>query len=197
MPPGLENRLQNRAKRLEVHVALLRGVNVGGKNKLPMKALAEIFAQSGCAQVKTFIQSGNVVFTAPASLCKGLEENVSAQIEKRFGHRPHMVLRSQQQMLEIARHNPFLEPGVDHKSLCVIFLADKPNAQQIAKLDPNRSPGDEFFVRGQDIYMRVKSLADTKLTNAYFDSKLQTISTGRNWRTTVTLLEMMESLANP
>jgi uncharacterized protein (DUF1697 family) len=197
MPRGLESRLLKRAKQSEVYVALLRGVNVGGKNKLPMKDLAEIFARSGCVEVKTFIQSGNVVFTAPASLCSDLGERVSKQIEKQFGHRPPIVLRSQQQMLEIVRNNPFLEPGVDHKSLCVMFLADKPTAQQIATLDTNRSPGDEFFVRGQDIYMRMKSLADTKLTNAYFDSKLNTISTARNWRTTVTLLEMMEALANP
>jgi uncharacterized protein (DUF1697 family) len=196
MPRGLESRLQKRAKQSEVYVALLRGINVGGKNKLSMKDLAEIFAQCGCGEVKTFIQSGNVVFTAPTSLCSGLADKVSKQIEKRFGHKPPIILRSQQQMLEIVRNNPFLEPGVDHKSLCVMFLADRPNAVQIAKLDPDRSPGDEFFVRGQDIYMHVKSMADTKLTNAYFDSKLKTISTARNWRTTVTLLEMMEALGN-
>ena len=197
MPPGLENRLRKQAKQSEVYVALLRGINVGGKNKLPMKDLAEFFAKSGCSDVKTYIQSGNIVFTAPTNLCDGLGEKVSKQIEKRFGHKPPIILRSQQQMLEIVRNNPFLEPGVDPKSLCVMFLADKPSAQQIAKLDPDRSPGDEFFVRGQDIYMRVKSMAETKLTNAFFDSKLKTISTARNWRTTVTLLEMMEALANP
>jgi uncharacterized protein (DUF1697 family) len=105
-------------------------------------------------------------------------------------------VRSLQQMLEVVRHNPYLEGGVDQKSLSVMFLKDKVTAPQIAKLDPNRSPGDEYFVRGQEIYLRVKSLANTKLTNAYFDSTLKTISTARNWRTTVTLLEMMESLAN-
>ncbi len=71
-----------------VYVALLRGINVGGKNKLPMKELAEIFAKAGCGGVTTYIQSGNVVFTAPAGLCDGLAEKVSKQIEKQFGHKP-------------------------------------------------------------------------------------------------------------
>lgn len=177
-----------------VYVALLRGINVGGKNKLPMKELAEIFAKAGCGGVKTYIQSGNVVFTAPAGLCDGLAEKVSKQIEKQFGHRPPMVLRSQQQMMDVVWSNPFLLPGVDEKSLCVMFLGKKPTAQEIAKLDPNRSPGDEYFVRGEDIYMRVRHMAETKLTNAYFDAKLGTVSTARNWRTTVTLAEMMEAL---
>jgi uncharacterized protein (DUF1697 family) len=177
------------------YVALLRGINVGGKNKLPMKELAEIFAKAGCGAVKTYIQSGNVVFTATAGLCERLGDKVSKEIEKQFGHRPPVVLRSQQQMIEVVRNNPFLQPKVDLNSLCVMFLGKKPTAQEIAKLDPNRSPGDEYFVRGQEIYMRVKHFAKTKLTNAYFDSKLETVSTVRNWRTTVRLLEMTEALS--
>jgi uncharacterized protein (DUF1697 family) len=98
-------------------------------------------------------------------------------------------------MTGVVRNNPFLQPSVDLKSLCVMFLGKEPRAQEIAKLDPDRSPGDEYFVRGQEIYMRVKSMAETKLTNAYFDSKLNTVSTARNWRTTMTLVEMMEALS--
>jgi uncharacterized protein (DUF1697 family) len=190
----LETNLPKQIKALRAYVALLRGVNVGGKNKLPMKDLAEMFAKAGCSGVKTYIQSGNVVFTASETLCDGLAERVSEQIEKQFGHKPPMVLRSLQQMTEVVRNDPFLQPGVDLKSLCVMFLGRTPTAQEVSKLDPNRSPGDEFFVRGQEIYMRVRSMADTKLTTAYFDSKLNTVSTARNWRTTVTLVEMMEAL---
>jgi uncharacterized protein (DUF1697 family) len=174
---------------------LLRGVNLSGKNKLPMKQLAEIFAKAGCSGVTTYIQSGNVVFTAPESICTGLAEKVSKQIEKQFGHNPPMVLRSLQQMMDVVRSNPYLQPGMEQKSLHVMFLGKGPTAQEIAKLDPERSPGDEYFVREQEIYMRVKSMAKTRLTNAYFDAKLGTISTARNWRTTVTLLEMMEALS--
>src|SRR5512147_2471739 len=138
------DKLPRQAKVSSAYVALLRGINVGGKNKLPMKKLAEIFAKAGCGEVKTYIQSGNVVFTAPASLCDGLEEKVSKQIEKGFGHKPPVVLRSLQQMIDVVRNNPFLQPGVDEKSLCVMFLGKKPTAQEITKLESNRSPGDEY-----------------------------------------------------
>src|SRR4051794_5558258 len=110
-------RAMTSSKNPVAYVALLRGINVGGKNKLPMKELAEIFAKAGCGGVKTYIQSGNGVFTAPASLCDGLAEKVSKQIEKRFGHKPPMALRSQPQMMDVVRSNPFLLPGVDEKSL--------------------------------------------------------------------------------
>ena len=180
----------------EVYVALLRGVNMGGKNKLPMKDLAEIFAMAGCDGVKTYIQSGNVVFTAPEKLCSGLPAKVAKEVNKRFGHGPAMTLRSLQQMLDIVRHNPYVRPGMDEKRIAVIFLADTPTQMQIDSLDPDRSPGDDFTVRGSEIYLYAakNGFAKTRLTNAYFDSKLKTMSTGRNWRTTCTLLSMMEAL---
>jgi uncharacterized protein (DUF1697 family) len=92
--------------------------------------------------------------------------------------------------------NPYAKPGVDDRTLPVVFLARKPKKEDIARLDPNRSPGDEFTVRGQEIYLRLPNgVANSKLPNVYLDSKLQTISTSRNWRTTQTLLEMMQELS--
>jgi uncharacterized protein (DUF1697 family) len=181
----------------DIHLALLRGVNLGGKNRLPMKDLALIFAETGCVGVETYIQSGNVVFSAPTRTCEGLAEKVSRQIEKRFGHKPPVVLRSLAQMADVVHNNPYQKPGTDEKSLHVVFLAGTPSAQEVAKLDPNRSPGDEYTVRGQQIYLRLPNgAARSKLTNAYFDSNLHTISTARNWRTTLTLFEMMRRLSS-
>ena len=74
----------------------------------------------------------------------------------------------------------------------VAFLADRPNAVLVAGLDPGRSSPDEFAVVGREIYMQlIKGVSGTKLTNAYFDSKLKTVSTMRNWRTVLKLEEMM------
>jgi uncharacterized protein (DUF1697 family) len=177
------------------YLALLRGVNVGGKNKLPMKDLAAIFTKSGCSDVKTYIQSGNVIFSVAENLCAELPSKVGRLIEKQFGHNPPIVLRTLEQMAEVVRNNPFLKPGIGEKTLHVAYLASKPSPQAIASLDPNRSPGDTFVVRGQEIYLHLTNgVADCKLTNAYFDSRLKTISTGRNWRTTCTLLEIMQRL---
>ena len=74
-----------------------------------------------------------------------------------------------------------------------MFLADSPGQADVDLLDPDRSPGDEFIVRGREVYMYLPNgAADTKLTNAYFDAKLKTVSTARNWRTTNKLLELMK-----
>jgi uncharacterized protein (DUF1697 family) len=174
------------------YVALLRGINVGGKNKLPMKDLSAMFVAAGCTDVQTYIQSGNVVFKAPASLAAKISGLIASQIAERFGYKTPVVLRTTEQIDEILRNNPFFEVGATEDTLHVLFLADLPNPQAISLLDPDRSPGDTYVVRGRDIYLRLPNgVADSKLTNAYFDSKLATVSTGRNWRTIGKLLELL------
>jgi uncharacterized protein (DUF1697 family) len=174
------------------YLALLRGINVGGKNKLPMKDLAEIFVGVGCADVRTFIQSGNVVFKAAASLSAKVPGLVAAQINSRFGYKTPVVLRTVDQLADVLSANPFLTRASGEGTLHVMFLADEPSSASVAALDPKRSPGDSYIVRGREVYMHLtNSAADCRLTNAYFDSKLATVSTARNWRTVTKLLEMM------
>jgi uncharacterized protein (DUF1697 family) len=171
-------------------VALLRGINLGNKNKLPMKDLAQMFVDAGCSDVKTYIQSGNVVFTAPASVLKGLPEQIEAQIAKKFGHRPPVILRTGKELAAIAQANPFLKRGEDADRVHIMFLAEKPAASAVKALDRQRCPPDEFEVRGKEVYLFLPNgVGRSKLTNAYFDSKLSTISTIRNWRTLLTLLD--------
>jgi uncharacterized protein (DUF1697 family) len=170
-------------------LALLRGINVGGKNKLPMRELAIMFEDAGCGNVRTFIQSGNVIFTAGAKVSKGLAGVIASKIQEKFGHRPPVILRTAQELREVVSNNPF--PCAEDV-LHVMFLADRPDPKQIAALDPNRSAPDEFIVRGEEVYLHLPNgVRDTKLTNAWFDSKLGTVSTGRNWRTVTKLLAMM------
>ncbi len=175
---------------LETYVALFRGVNVGGKNKLPMKGLAEIFVEAGCANVRTFIQSGNVVFCASADLIGNVACLVSESVLERFQVRSPIVLRSLDQMRAVGSKNPYLDCPED--SLFVLFLTGTPSEEAVGSLDQNRSAPDRFQVVGNDVYMTLPNgAAKTKLTNAYFDSKLKTVSTSRNWRTVSRLLEMM------
>jgi uncharacterized protein (DUF1697 family) len=82
------------------------------------------------------------------------------------------------------------------RALYVYFLADKPAASAVKTLDPNRSAPDEFRVHGCEIYLHLPNgMGRSKLTNAYFDSKLSTICTARNWATVKTLLEMMKEVS--
>jgi len=178
----------------EIAVALLRGINVGGKNKLPMKELAEIFAKTDCVKVRTYIQSGNVIFSAPAPLLKEVPERVKEQIRKRFGYTIPVIVRTSRQMAEAIRDNPFLQADPSGRSLYVYFLADLPSELAIKKLDPHRSTPDRFQVLNRHIYLHLPNgMGRTKLTNAYFDSTLSTVCTARNWATVLALFEMMQS----
>jgi uncharacterized protein (DUF1697 family) len=173
------------------HVALLRAINVGGKNMLPMKVLAEMFVTAGCRDVVTYIQSGNVVFSAPTAVLRKLAQTISQRIADDFGYQVPVVLRSHEELAAVVRANPFLKAGETEKVLHVAFLRDVPGADLVANLDPLRSPPDRFAVVGRDVFLHlVNHAAKTKLTNAWMDSKLKTISTARNWATVLKLHDM-------
>jgi uncharacterized protein (DUF1697 family) len=174
-----------------VFVALLRGINVGGKNKLPMKDLVALFAQAGADDVRHYIQSGNVVFRATAPLAARLPGLVAREIERGLGLRVPVILRSDDELRAAAKANPLLAAGADPSTLHVMFLERAPGKKEIAALDPGRSPPDSFSLVGREVYLSCPNgMARTKLTNAYFDSTLRTTSTARNWRTVLKLVEM-------
>jgi len=173
------------------HVALLRGINVGGRNTLPMARLVTMFEEAGCQRVRTYIQSGNVVFEAPAATARQVPAAVTASIAIAFGFQVPLVTRTARELERIVKANPFIELGTDLRLLHVGFLANRPSAAQGATLDPHRSPPDAFTLRERELYLRCPNgMARTKLTNAYFDARLQTVTTIRNWRTTLRLLEL-------
>lgn len=174
------------------NVALLRGINVGGKNKLPMADLSAMFRETGCDDVRTYIQSGNVVFRASTELAGDIPSLISASIIDQFGYSVPVVTRTASEFEEIVQANPFAGIGAEANKLHVMFLADLPDRARVDALDPNRSPGDEFAVLGREVFLHCPNgVARSKLTNAYFDSSLSTTSTSRNWRTVGKLLEMV------
>jgi uncharacterized protein (DUF1697 family) len=179
----------------KAYVALLRGINVGGKNRLPMADLTAMFTKAGCGRVKTYIQSGNVVFEATEAMLPKVAKQVEAEVQKKFGFRCVFVTRSREEIEAVLKKNPYLSEGVEEKWLHVYFLAEAPGKASVAGLDPERSPGDRFHVAGRDVYLHVpKGMGQTKLTNAFFDGKLKTMSTARNWATVKKLAEMMAEI---
>ncbi len=182
-------------KTTSANVALLRGINVGGKNKLPMADLAAMFREAGCDDVRTYIQSGNVVFRAGPELAGDIPSLVTASIKEQFGYSIPVVTRTASEFEGIVQANPFAEIGAEANKLHVMFLADLPDSARVEALDPDRSPGDEFAVLGREVFLHCPNgVARTKLTNAYFDSSLSTTSTSRNWRTVGKLLEMANAI---
>lgn len=183
--------MKTKATNIVAHVALLRGINVGGRNLLPMAELVKMFAAAGCGHVRTFIQSGNVLFDAAPGFANQLPKTVSAQIEKKFGLKVPVIVRSTGELEKAVSHNPFLKNGTPEEMLHVMFLANAPRTENVSALDPKRLPPDEFILRGREIYLKMPNgVARSKLTNAYFDSKLGTVSTSRNWRTVLKLLRL-------
>lgn len=181
------------------YIALLRGINVGGKQRLPMSALAQMLSDADCAEVRTYIQSGNVVFSATSACAAQIPKLIAAQIKKAFGFAPPILVRSATEFQRIIADNPFLKSRAtraDEDHLHVAFINDAPSTATIAALDPNRSPGDTFTFHNnghREIYLHLPNgVANTKLSNAWLDSKLNTISTIRNWRTVLKLSEIAD-----
>lgn len=172
------------------HVALLRGINVGGRNKLPMKTLAAMFTAAGAESVRTYIQSGNVLFDAPAKRAGQIAPAVVAAIRSQFGYETPVIIRTATELAAVIAGNPFLKSG-DEAALHVGFLEAAPTPAGVKLLDLDRSPGDSFRVIGREIFLHLPNgVARTKLTNAWFDSRLRTVSTIRNWRTILKLAEL-------
>ncbi|CAG0959582.1 hypothetical protein PLCT2_00676 [Planctomycetaceae bacterium] len=169
------------------YIALLRGINVGGKNLLPMKALAALCEEAGCEDVRTYIQSGNVVLRAEAKLAASLPGKLGTAIKRGFGFEPPIVLRSVEELARVAAGNPFINHEAE--TLHVAFLSHAPDKETARSLEPK--PPDEFVLSGREIYLRCPNgYGKTKLTNAWFDARLKTTSTVRNWKTVLKLLEL-------
>jgi len=172
-------------------IALLRGINVGGRNKLPMEDLAAVFEDVGCLDVRTYIQSGNVVFRGGPEPLELLASLVTERIAQRFGFRAPVVVRTAEQLRAAVEANPFLAAAPDPGHLHVGFLAELPSPEAVAGLDPARSTIDRFAVRGREVYLHVPGgMGRTKLTNDWFDRQLGGCLTVRNWRTVSALVEM-------
>lgn len=176
------------------HVALLRGINVGGKHRLPMATLREHFAAAGATQVETYIQSGNVVYDAPAKRATKLAAEVSASLEAELGFAVPIIVRDRTSFTKIAAAHPFADQVSLAKLMMVAVLDRKPEAARVEALDPNRSPGDLLEVRGQEVYLGFPNGAgNSKLSGAWLDRQLDVVSTWRNWPTMQKLAAMLDA----
>jgi len=175
------------AGRVTRHVALLRGLNVGGKNRLAMADLKATFEAAGAARVETFQAAGNVLFDAPAARASAIGAAVDAALARR-GLGATVVLRTAAELAVAAADHPFLPLGAEPERCYVAFLARTPTAAAVASLDPGRSPPDAFEARGREIYLWLPNgAAKTRITNAWLDARLATLSTVRGWPTVLAL----------
>lgn len=181
-----------------MYVAFLRGLNVGGPNRIAMDDLSAVFEASGARSVRTYIQSGNVLFQAPEEELERVLAAVEDRIEAQLGGKVAVAWRSGSDLQAVAADHPFGSMATDPRQLHVGFLRERPSPGIVARLDPDRSPPNRMLVRGAEIYLLLPNGAvRSKLSNAYFDSVLGIPITFRNWGTVRTLARMAASGDDP
>jgi uncharacterized protein (DUF1697 family) len=179
------------AARRQTYVALLRAINLGSRNKVPMPALRELFEELGGEEPETYLQSGNVVYRCPSSAKAASEAAIERAIEKQFGHTIRVLLRTAAQLRKVAADNPFAAGPDDSRALHVTFLVDTPKRALVSALDPQAFAPDEFRVIRREVYLNCPGgYGRSKLNNAYFEKALGVAGTTRNWRTTTALAEL-------
>ncbi len=177
------------------HLALLRGVNVGGARTLLMRDLEAAFSKAGASAAAAVIQSGNVVFEAdrPDGVCAAAAETIRAK----FGFLPTIVIRGASAWRAMVEANPFVAAGAPADVLHLACLAAAPSPALAARLAAGAFLPDEFFAAGADVYLMLPNgVAKANLTNARLDRAFGTVSTMRNWRTVLRLLERLEGCAD-
>jgi len=168
-------------------IALLRGINVGGHNKVSMTDLRSIVESLGCSDVKTYIQSGNVVFTHPTSISPAAVED---EIEARLGMRVTVVLRTSAAMAKVLQGVPFDDSDLDLARLYVGFMAATPEHARVEALDAEQFLPERFAIVGEELYLYLPhGMGRTKLP-AYLDRQLKVPTTVRNWNTVQKLVEL-------
>ena len=176
-------------------ICLLRGVNVGGHNKIKMDALRALCVSLKLRNPQTYVQSGNLVFQSHETNLPQLSQKLEAAIERKFGFRPPVILRTAADLRRVIAQNPFAKrPGIEPAKLLVTFLADKPSREAANSLLQLKINPEELHLIGRELYIYFPNGAGkSKLNWPNLDKTLQTTGTARNWNTVTKLLEMANS----
>jgi uncharacterized protein (DUF1697 family) len=173
---------------LETWVALLRAINLGSRNRVPMAELRRVLADAGCDSVETYIQSGNVVFTAPRVERADLARRLGRAVEAAFAVDTLVILRTASEIARISHSHPF---GPDTSRSYVTFLAEPPAPEAVEKLQGADAAPDAFRVDGCDVYIHYPAgIQGALLPPAKVERLLGVHGTNRNWRTVERLAKL-------
>ena len=177
-------------------ISLLRAVNVAGHNMVAMPALRELYQSLALRDAQTYLQSGNVVFRSDAKDLARLRKRIEDAIERSFGFRTSVVLRSAPELKDVIRRNPFAKrTGIEPNRLLVSFLADEPPAESREKIALVKVGPEELRLDGRELYIYYAAgFGKSKLTPALLERTLKVPGTARNWNTVTKLLELAEKL---
>ncbi len=166
------------------YVALLRGINVVGRNTIKMAELREMFRDLDFSGVESYIASGNVIFESTELNERKIIANIENNIESRFSLKIEVMLRKMSEIVELIRLNPYIKLKGKESELYAVFLKNRLSDENKEKLLSNNDQFEEFQVFGRDIFcLMKKGYTKSLLGKKYIDNKLKTPATVRNWRT--------------
>lgn len=175
---------------METYIALLRGINVGGKNTLPMQQLVAVLEALKAENVKTYIQSGNVVFQQRATSVSNLSKKIATAIHKQFGFEPHVLVITMAALELAIRNNPFSEAEASPSSLHLGFLSSTPQSPDFTNLAALKKDSERFQLIGTVFYLHApEGIGKSKLA-ASSERLLGVPMTDRNWNTVCKLRAM-------
>ncbi|MCF6526242.1 DUF1697 domain-containing protein [Streptomyces sp. JJ36] len=176
---------------MTTYAALLRGINVGGRRKVPMAELRELLASLGWTDVRTYLQSGNAVFTTPPEDTGPPGPRLERALAEHFGFEVPCLLRTASELREVADACPFPADRLDPAKLLVLFVEETPDPAHFAGIDPEAYAPDEFRHLGRAVYCWFPAgMGRSKLPDALAAVRPRLTMTGRNWRTVTKLIEL-------
>ena len=181
---------------MAVLISMLRGVNVGGHHNVKMDALRALYESLKLRDPHTYVQSGNVIFRTKERDLLVLTKRVQDAIQRRFGFRPDVIVRTSSELRDVIARNPFAKRRDIHPSrLLVTFLASNPGPEAREKVLKIKTDPEELRIDGRELYTYYPNgMARPKLSWAVIEKMLKTSGTGRNWNTVTKLLEIAEAL---
>jgi uncharacterized protein (DUF1697 family) len=177
---------------MTTYIALFRGINVGGKNKLPMKDLVATLENVGCQDVATYIQSGNAVFRSGEQDASLLAETIEAAIKERHGFEPRVLLLASEEMETAMRSDPFPEAESEPKTLHLYFLAAAPEHPDLDALEGIKGDRERFVLGDGVFYLHAPDGIGRSKLAANVEKLLGVAVTARNWRTVRKVMEMAQ-----
>ncbi|MBS1745691.1 MAG: DUF1697 domain-containing protein [Bacteroidetes bacterium] len=177
---------------MATYISILRGINVSGKNLIKMDALKKMYEGLHFKNVKTYIQSGNVIFSTQTGEVKKIADKIVKQIKNEFGFDVPVIVLTVDKLREIIQQNPFInDKQKDIACLHVTFLKVAPNEFDKKSIEEKKSEGEEIEFGSDAVYLYCPGgYGQTKLNNNFLENKLKVDATTRNWKTANVLLEM-------
>jgi len=178
---------------MQTFISILRGINVSGQKKILMADLKKLYESLKFSEVKTYIQSGNVVFKSDSKISDiQLARKIEKAISTKYKFEVPVIIRTKEELEKILSQNSFTkEKSIDLKKLHVTFLSETPDREKMEQIKEVDFSPDQFIIKGKEIYLHIpNSYGETKLSNKFFENKLKVSATTRNWNTVNKLLEL-------